>query len=518
MRRCLETGVLLAILVSCVACVGPRLARCPGEGGRPWQELESEHFLLRTDLPPEEAHKAMSYLERTRAAVLAAAWPSASTRPMARVSVYVLGDSGDFENLFPRRLAGFFTRDEDEPLIVLHGPPDSWRRRFSERSNASSSTLIHELAHYLSSYFLVRQPRWLSEGLAQFLETLELSEDGKTATLGTPHLEAVSGMKTLLEASQRGTLGAEYSLGGVFSWDQPSESYRDWEIASLYWGSWLVVHWLYNNQPRYFANYQVMLAQGADPNSTFKQMFPEVFQPGFDKMMLGYLKRGSYQEFTVPVPRVALNVLERTLEDSEVHAARARLTAMAAGMTEEGRQARLTLAWAEMDEALKLDPKSLMALSQKVARAPDNLKPALARVAVEAHPGESSAWVLLARALREFESAKAEREAAYKKAVELSPDDVSAANGLAWLYVTQGRYDEAFPLAQRAVALAPWSAPILDTYALAAAGVGRCLEAILAEQRAIELLREHPDEDLETVLRARLAAFSPTSCSPRLTP
>jgi hypothetical protein len=43
-------------------------------------------------------------------------------------------------------------------------------------------------------------------------------------------------------------------------------------------------------------------------------------------------------------------------------------------------------------------------------------------------------------------------------------------------------------------------------------------EAILAEQRAIELLREHRDEDLETVLRARLAAFSPTSCSPRLTP
>jgi len=271
------------------------------------------------------------------------------------------------------------------------------------------------------------------------------------------------------------------------------------------------VHWLYNNQPRYFANYQVMLAQGAAPDSTFKKMFPEVFQPGFDKMMLGYLRRGSYQEFTVPVPRVALNVLERTLEDSEVHAARVRLTVMAAGMSEEGRQARLTLAWAEMDEALKLDPKSLMALAQKVERAPDNLKPALARVAVEAHPGESRAWVLLARALREFESAKAEREAAYKKAVELSPDDVSAANGLAWLYVTQGRYDEAFPLAQRAVALAPWSAPILDTYALAAAGLGRCLEAILAEQ-----LREHPDEDLELVLRACLAAFSPTSCSPKL--
>ncbi|HYO67209.1 MAG TPA: tetratricopeptide repeat protein [Archangium sp.] len=517
MRRCLETGVLLAVLFSCVACVGPRLARCPGEGGSPWQELENEHFLLRTDLPPEEANKAMRYLERTRAALLAAAWPSASTRPMAKVSVYVLGDSGEFESLFPRRLAGFFTRDEDEPLIVLHGSPDSWRRRFTGLSDASSSTLIHELAHYLSSYFLLRQPRWLAEGLAQFLETLQLSEDGKTAMLGTPHLHAVSGMKILLDASQRGII-EDYNFLDIFAWDKHSGSYRDWEIASLYSGSWLLVHWLYNNQPRLFAKYQVMLAQGSDPDSTFKKLFPEVFKPGFDKTMLEYLKSGSYQEFTVPVPTLELNFVKHTLEDSEAHATRARLVALASAMAEEGRQERLALALTEMHEALKLNPKSLMALSQKVARAPDNLKPALARAAVEAHPAESSAWVLLAQALREVESAKAEREAAYKKAIELSPSNVSAANGLAWLYVTQGRYPEAFPLAQQAVTLAPWSSHILDTYALAAAGLGRCPEAILAEQRAIDLLQEHPDEDLESVLRARLATFSPTSCSPNLAP
>ena len=519
MRRSIELGLLLAVLFSCVACVGPRLAKCPGEGGRPWQELESEHFLLQTDLPPEEARKAVSYLERTRAALLAAAWPSASKQPMAKVSVYVFGDTGDFENLFPRRLDGFFTREDNEPLIVMHGTPDSWQRRFTGLSEASSSTLKHELAHYLSSYFLLRQPRWLGEGLAQFLETLQLSEDGRTAMLGTPHLDAVSGMKHLLDAQQRGLLDYEgYSIRNVFSWDKPSESYRDWEIASLYWGSWLVVHWLYNNMPRAFERYQLMLAQGVDPNSAFQKAFDQLIPPNFDGMMFTYLKSGSYQEFTVLVPPVVLNVLERPLEDSEVHAARARLAALAAGMAKEGRQERLALALTEMDEALKLDPKSLLALSQKVARAPDSLKPALARAAVDAHPGESRAWVLLAQALREVESAKADREAAYKKAVELSPDDVSAANGLAWLYVTQGRYQEAFPLARQALVLAPWSPHILDTYAVAAAGLGRCPEAILAEQRAIDLLQEHPDEDLESVLRARLATFSPTSCSPKLTP
>ncbi len=57
-----------------------------------------------------------------------------------------------------------------------------------------------------------------------------------------------------------------------------------------------------------------------------------------------------------------------------------------------------------------------------------------------------------------------------------------------------------------------------DTYALAAVRLGRCPEAILAEQRAIDLLQEHPDEELENMFRARLATFSSTSCAPRLTP
>lgn len=122
--------------------------------------------------------------------------------------------------------------------------------------------------------------------------------------------------------------------------------------------------------------------------------------------------------------------------------------------------------------------------------------------------------ILLARALGKSEAARPEREAAYKKALELSPKSVRAANKLAWHYVTLNRYEEAFPLAQRAASLAPWNSAVLNTYAMAAAGLGRCDDAILAEQRAIDLLQEHPNEELEKVLRARLQAFSPSSCTP----
>lgn len=131
---------------------------------------------------------------------------------------------------------------------------------------------------------------------------------------------------------------------------------------------------------------------------------------------------------------------------------------------------------------------------------------------------EGQAWLLLASALRKgaVPQVVAERESAYKKAVELAPRDATAANELAWLYVNQERYAEALPLATRAVELTPWNANILDTYAVAVAGLGRCPEAILAEQRAIDLLQEHGTPEQEKLFRARLASFSPTSCVPRL--
>ncbi len=50
----LSRGALLAILATAnLACVaGPRFTQCPGDGGRAWMELDSEHYALRTDLPP----------------------------------------------------------------------------------------------------------------------------------------------------------------------------------------------------------------------------------------------------------------------------------------------------------------------------------------------------------------------------------------------------------------------------------------------------------------------------------
>jgi tetratricopeptide (TPR) repeat protein len=516
MHKSLGAGLLLAILVVSTGCLGPRLARCPADGGSPWRVLESEHFTLKTDLPSQEAHEAIAYLERMRAALLAAAWPEAHGRPMEKLTVYVLGKSQDFENLFPSRLDGFFVRGNGELAIFIHGSPSTWSARTGDGN--SLSTVKHELAHYLSAYSLIRQPRWLGEGLAGFLQTLELSEDGKTATVGRPYPHAVVWMDYQLQLVRNRQVLA-WSAWSVFNWDvRKVDEYTPQQSSRFYAASWLLVHWLSNTRSEGFAKYQALLARGADPRKSFAEAFPELRGADIDSMLLPYLLRGSFKQRTVQVPSVNTSATERPLEDAEVHAVRARLALTASYLSKEGSETRLGLARTELAEALRLEPANLSAFALKVGEVPEEQRLPLARAAVAAHPQEGRAWYLLAQVLPQGASAMAEREDAYAKAVALSPNDASAANGLAWVYVLQGRYAEALPLATRAVELAPWNPSILDTYAMTVAGLGRCEEAIMTEQRALDVLQDYQDENLVKLFRDRLASFTSTSCVPKLTP
>ncbi|WNG54482.1 DUF1570 domain-containing protein [Archangium gephyra] len=518
MHKSLAAGLLLAILTLSTGCLGPRLARCPADGGSPWRSLESEHFTLKTDLSSQEAHEAVVYLERLRAALLAAAWPEAHDRPMEKVTVYVLGRSQDFENLFPSRLQGLFIRNNGGELsIFIHGSPSTW----SERSDGSSlSTVKHELAHYLSAYFLIRQPRWLGEGLAGYLQTLELSEDGKTATVGKPYPQAAAWMDYQLQLVRNRQV-LSWSAWSVFNWDSRKvDEYTPQQSSGFYATSWLLVHWLSNTRPEGFAKFQARLAKGADPRQSFSEVFPELRGADLDSLLLPYLLRGSFKERTVRVPPVTTSATERPLGDSEVHAVRARLALTASYLSKEGSKERLELARTELAEALRLEPANLSAIRLKVGvgDVPDAQRLPLVRAAVAAYPEEGRAWWLLAMVLPKDASTLAEREAAYAKAVALSPNDSGAANELAWMHVLHGRYAEALPLAARAVELAPWDPLVLDTYAMTVAGLGRCEEAILTEQRALDVLQDYQDPKLVKLFRERLAAFTPTSCLPQLTP
>ncbi|WP_223751300.1 MULTISPECIES: DUF1570 domain-containing protein [unclassified Myxococcus] len=510
--------LMLALWLGASGCViGPRFTRCPGEGGRGWVELDSEHYTLRTDLPPEQAREAMGELERMRIVLLAGMWPSALRQPMAKLSVYVLADWKEFKGLYPRRVQALYHRSETEALIVLSGPPSAWARRYSALSMDASSRLNHELAHYLSSYVLLRQPLWLSEGLAEYLETAQLTADGRSAVLGVPNKDATYVAARMLRESVDSAQGGGV-VPGTLAWE-PGLNFeeQDRELSSMYAGSWALVHWLIHERAERFAEFQTRLSQGMAPDEALRGALPELAQGTMDQTLWEYLRGRPPPPRQVVVPPTDLAFVERTLEDAEVHATRSKLAALGASMARQAAlvKNRQVLARKELDEALRIDPQGLPALAVKSAEASREERLALARTAVRAHPDDSGAWLLLGAALESDEAAQEEREAAYKKALSLEPRSIPATKGLAWLYVTQGRSAEALPLAQWAVSLAPWSPSALDTLALALAGQGRCEEAIQLEHRALGHLREQRSTEQEHVLRERLAKLADGSlCKP----
>ncbi|MEO5732620.1 MAG: tetratricopeptide repeat protein, partial [Rubrivivax sp.] len=77
-------------------------------------------------------------------------------------------------------------------------------------------------------------------------------------------------------------------------------------------------------------------------------------------------------------------------------------------------------------------------------------------------------------------------EARYRQAIELRPDGTLAINNLASLLLGK-KPAEALTLAQRAVSLAPVSAPMLDTLAAAQARNGQAQEAVKTQTKAVDL-------------------------------
>jgi adenylate cyclase len=126
---------------------------------------------------------------------------------------------------------------------------------------------------------------------------------------------------------------------------------------------------------------------------------------------------------------------------------------------EEGRRAAITL----LREVLRIDPHfapayALLARSylplRILTQAELDSAMLFAHRAVELAPDLTDGHLALGNALRRA-GRSGESAAPYRRGYELSPNDVDALTGLGWVYLGEGRFDEALRLRMRAVALDP---------------------------------------------------------------
>lgn len=477
------------VLAGCAGHLRDEAAAPAGGGGGGWYRLRTDHFDLTTDLPGPIALSTATVLERTRAALLQAAWSRlGNARQTERVRVIVLANEWEFRRYFGRTVDGVYTR-VGAATIVLGGTPSHWEHHIDQSAVFATSKLRHELVHHLAAGIYGRQPRWFSEGLAQFLETITVDDDGSRAVVGHPNLVALRDYYGVRSVGVKDAL----------AWAQPDAAEDEGKVDGLYGLSWLMVHWMFNSQPEAFAAYQLALFRGDE--SAWEHSFGTQSLDGIDRALHAYVQHGEYLVHTFSLPPLVAQATPVPLDAADVHALRGQLALVGASI-DKARRDLPEEAEHELGTALALEPGHVLAL--KLTRRSIARNELLARLRKQtlARPDDGEAWLLMSRLLP-----STEREAALRKALALLPGDSSAYNNLAWYLVGEGRSAEALPLATKAALLAPWDAGVLDTYAACLFALNRCADAARIEARAVDHLPEKMTPEGRRDYTSKLALY-----------
>jgi len=444
----------LSVLIGVAACLVTGCGGASFSAWRPtsdrWIEIVTPNFVIDTDLVQARAVSVARALEDSRAALLASAW-SGQAAPPGRTRVMLFARQRDLSRYAGRNNQGaVFTRPGFERLLAFTDDFDG---------DVPTTVGVHELVHDISRWFLPLQPLWLAEGLAVYLEDLEIDGARQQVVAGAVSSDSVKWLRFFSPDTNQ-----------LFS-TLDFESVDPHEAASFYLGSWVLVHYLLDQRPREFARFREALARLMPWRTAWEQSFPGLTNEALELELERYLDTGRFEaaraHFTAPVftPEV------RPLSEAEVHGARA-LLANTSGQS---------IASAEVTTALELDPNEINALMVRFhSLRVRSDRSGIALRAVTAHPRDVRAWLLAALAAPDVEErrnalATAERlDPEHPGVVVLLAEDALARNdpGAALVHVRQ---------AQRRSGVTPKNLA-LQFAALAASN--RCRDAAILLERA----------------------------------
>jgi hypothetical protein len=315
----------------------------------------------------------------------------------------VLANQNEFKRAFAADIGGVFDH-QAIPTFIVAGDPEVWDSWIGHLGSPAS-ILRHELAHQLSAAVMPRQPHWFAEGLAQFLETVRVSDDGGSVVAG--------GMNMIAFQKYLYTQGVP--LRRLLAWTGWTDTHGDGERYGLYGEAWMFVHWLYDTRAEAFAHYQADLAKGIDPERALASAFPGFNADNLDTQIYRYAHEATFHEFSRPLRRTEITFREEPMSEAEVHLARARIAFAAANDFKGGdRDALVTAGRIEATLTLELDD-TIVETALLVTWLPRRTRQALAGTVTFAHPDDARAFELLGALSDEA----GEKERAYRRAREL---------------------------------------------------------------------------------------------------
>jgi tetratricopeptide (TPR) repeat protein len=279
---------LLAVPLLAFAAL-PVFARDPQPG---WIEVRSANFVVLTDSSEKQGRHIVGQFERMRS-VFHTIFPKARVDFGAPIVVIAVKDRKDFQALEPQAylakgqvdLAGLFLHTPEKNYVLL---------RLDAQGEHPYATVYHEYTHLLLSDLAEWLPLWLNEGLAEFFQNSDIHE--REVRLG----EASPGDLNLLRESRL------LPLSVLFKVDVSSPYYHQEEKGSIFYAqSWALTHLLeFADQVDHthrIADYAELIREHADPVTAGERTFGDLLQ--LQKALSTYIQRGSFQYFTLAVPK-----------------------------------------------------------------------------------------------------------------------------------------------------------------------------------------------------------------------
>jgi tetratricopeptide (TPR) repeat protein len=433
-----------------------------------WQEYQSEHFILDTDVSEEDAATIMATFEGLRAADLLLL-AGAGSDFAGRIRLFIPAELELYKQLTTKEYAAaYYTHSLyfSEPIIVA---PASLCLRLPQ-------AVAHELAHAVSYYIYPQQRGWFSEGLAQFVETV----GRKLVRKSRQSVEVKGTAGELLDKFSRFLKGQAGFMRSTRLLAATALD-RDSKPELFYGSAWLLYHWLWNARGPELAAFQRRLAEGEDWDDAWRASFP-LLDPGdseqmatLDGMLIVYRKERHFLTAEVSVNE-SFAMIRRPFPAMRFWVAVLRADWPTTRENRDRRQ-REELERARVDDPHNPDILLWLAGLEKTIDAET------ARAVAQGAPDRYRGWLSLAGVTGDA----VEKEKAYRQAAALGPDCAVCNNNLAWFLSQSGRSQEALGYANRAVDLAPWSTSYLDTLADVASRLGQCKQAIQLQTRAMHM-------------------------------
>jgi hypothetical protein len=361
---------LLALTAGCAT----GLPRCPEKGGPAWRAVETEHFVVYTDATSTRAAEVAADLEYVRKALVQFLLPGGAG-PAGQIPVVLMTGHGHFDEFFPKTVHGWYGDLFYQPTIML-----------ADRQSLSAATIIkHELTHFIVDGVVPGDylPRWVSEGLASYTETMLIDRDRQRVTFGETTDERAAFALARYDPAK---------IAHYFDVDKMTKG-----AGAFYGQSWLKIHYLVTHERRLLAVFLRRLREGRGEEAAWSEAFPYMPPSVFEKKLEEYARYGRYTPVTMDVTPDETRATERPMADADVHAWRAVSYGVRYRMKRGADAEAAALARAEIAEARRQDPGSALAC---LAEATLGAAPSVehGKEVTARHPDSWLGWLMLAMA------------------------------------------------------------------------------------------------------------------------